>query len=244
MLDHELMFELSHPGRLKALQILSEKPHRLTDMSQSLKLTSAEVSRHLGRLTQANLITKNGEGKYVLTPFGGMILFELSKLRFLTQHSKYFSTHLLSVIPDELQWLNAMSKSNMIKGTLELMSLIEDLTNSAKSYVFLISDQPMRSVRDANIQKAKKHIEFRMIYPRNSEIPTEYLGKRKLPIEVRVLDKVPLSLKLNESRGGLALPDLGGKVDYSFALVGEDPHFLRWLGLLFEHFWENADPVR
>jgi predicted transcriptional regulator len=241
MNDHELMFELSHPSRLKALQILSKEPHRLTDISKVLDLTSAEISRHLGRLTDASLITKDNDGRYILTSFGGIILFELSKLNFLTDHKQFFINHDLSVIPKELQWLNAMSTSKMIEGTLEIMSMIEDLTKNAKNKVLFISDQPMRAVAEINLEMAKSGVEFKMIYPKGSTVPDEYHPKKKIPIEVRLLDDVPLSLKLNEKRGGFALPDLNGKVDYGFALMGSEPQFMRWIELLFDFYWQKAE---
>lgn len=237
------MFELSHPSRLKALQILRGKPHRLTDISKVLDLTSAEISRHLGRLSDANLISKDGDGRYVLTPFGGIILFELSKLKFLTKHNLYFSTHDLSVIPDELHWLNAMSRSEMVEGTLEIMSMVEDLTKNAERFVHFISGKPMRAMVDPTVRTAKKGIEFRMLYQKGSEIPKEYRPKKKIPLEVRVIDSAPFSLKMNEKRGGFVLPDLNGKVDFGFALMGTDPQFLKWLSLLFDYYWQDAEPA-
>lgn len=241
MNDHELMFELSHPSRIKALEILSKKPHRLTDISKVLDLTPAEISRHMGRLTEANLITKDNDGRYTLTSFGGIILFELAKLNFLITHKQYFINHDLSVIPKELQWLNAMSTSEMIEGTLEIMSMIEDLTKNAKKKVLFISDQPMRAVAKINLDRAKAGVEFKMIYPKSSTVPHEYHPKKKIPIEVRLLDNIPVSMKLNEMRGGLALPELNGKVDYGFALVGSKPQFMRWIELLFDYFWQKAE---
>jgi predicted transcriptional regulator len=235
------MFELSHPSRLKALHILRDKPHRLTDISKVLDLTSAEISRHLGRLSEANLISKNGDGKYVLTPFGDVILFELSKLKFLTKNNVYFSNHDLSVIPEELHWLNAMSKSEMVEGTLEIMSMVEDLTKNAEKYVHLISQNPLRAVADLTVKTAKKGVEFKMLYQKGSNIPSEYKVKKKVPIEIRVIDSAPFSLKINEKRGGFVLPDMNGKVDFGFALSGSDPQFLKWLGLLFDHYWEKAE---
>jgi predicted transcriptional regulator len=118
------MFELSHPGRLETLRILKEKPHRLTDVSKVLDLTSAEVSRHLGRLSKAELVIKNGDGLYTLSPFGDIILQEVSKFNFLTKHHEYFLTHDFTVLPEELQWLTPLSNTRIVKGTLEIMSLV------------------------------------------------------------------------------------------------------------------------
>lgn len=241
MEDHELMFELSHPGRLEALRILSKSPHRLTDISKALGLTSAEISRHLGRLSKAQLILKDGEGRYSATPFGDIVLQELSNLTFVTKHNQYFSTHDFSVIPEELRWLNAVSKSEIAEGTLEIMSMIEDLTRNANKFVHLISDQPMRAMIDINVQRAKKGVDFRFIYPKGVEVPKVYRVKKGTPIEVRLIDEVCFSMKLNEKTAGLALPDLEGKIDYEFGLVWREPQFLRWCELLFDYFWQKAE---
>lgn len=239
--DHELMFELSHPGRLEALRILSQKPHRLTDISRALDLTSAEISRHLGRLSKAKLITKEGNGRYSTTPFGDIILQELSNLRFITKHNQYFSSHDFSVIPQELCWLHAISNCELVEGTLEIMSTVEDLTKNAKKYVRIISDQPMRSMVSINVQKAKKGVDIKIIYPKDSDLPKEYRKKKGMPIEVRLIDEVRFSMKSNEKVGGLVLPDLDDKIDYEYALIRDNPQFVKWLDLLFDHFWQIAE---
>jgi predicted transcriptional regulator len=164
-------------------------------------------------------------------------------LKFLTTHNKFFSSHDLSVIPEELHWLNAMSKSEMVEGTLEIMSMVEDLTKNSDSYVYLISGYPMRAVANLTIDTAKRGVEFKMLYQKGSDLPPEYHPKKKIPIEVRFIDSTPFSLKLNEKRGGFVLPDLKGKVDFGFALTGSDPQFLKWLHLLFDYYWQKAEPA-
>jgi predicted transcriptional regulator len=243
MNDHELMFELSHPGRLETLRILREKPQRLKDLSLELDLTSAEVSRHLGRLSNASLITKDVDGKYTLTPFGGIILHEVSNLGFLTKNIQYFSRHDLSVIPDELRGLNSLLSCDLVEGTLEIMSMVGDVTKNAKSKIWVISDQLMRSMVEINVLRAKDGIDVRLIYPADAEIPDEYRPKKKFTMEVRVLEEVPLSMKLNEKFAGIVLPNLKGKIDYEFALVSKDRLFHRWAELLFDYFWKKAENV-
>lgn len=239
--DYELMFELSHPGRLDALRKLSQEPHRLTDLSKVLDFTSAEISRHLSRLSKAHLITKDGDGRYSLTPFGSIILHEVSNLGFLTKHNQYFSTHDLSVIPDELFGLSSISRCEFVEGTLEIMSMVEDLSRNAKSHIRVISDQPMRAMVDINIQKAEEGVDIKLIYPKNLELPKEYVKKKRLPIEIGLLDEVHLSMKLNEKSAGVALPDLDGKIDYKTSMIGKDPHFHKWAELLFNYYWDMTD---
>ncbi|UCE73947.1 MAG: hypothetical protein JSV56_13155, partial [Methanomassiliicoccales archaeon] len=118
---------------------------------------------------------------------------------------------------------------------------VEDLSKNAKKRVCIISDQVMRAMMNINLQKAKKGVEFRYIYPKNSDVPEELRAKKRLPIEVRFLDEVHLSMKFNEKSGGLALPGLDNKIDYGFGLMGSESQFLRWMELLFDYYWEKAE---
>lgn len=243
MNDHELMFELSHPGRLETLRLLKEKPHRLTDLSKVLDLTSAEVSRHLGRLSKAQLITKDGEGKYSLSPFGDIILQELSKFNFLTTHKEYFMVHDFSVIPEDLRWLSPLSNTRIVKGTLEIMSIVEDLTREAKKVIWVMSGQPMRTMVDLSVQRASEGVSLKFIYSKGADVPKEYKPKKGQSIEIRLVSDLNIALKYNRKTAGIVLPDLSGKVDFGAALMSEDPQFLKWTELLFNYYWDRGDPA-
>ena len=101
----------------------------------------------------------------------------------------------------------------------------------------------MRAMADANLKTAKKGVDIKLIYPQGSEVPDEYTKKKGIPINIRLIDDVRLSLKLNEKTAGIALPDLNGKIAYDFALMSEDPQFLRWSNLLFDYFWQKGRTV-
>jgi predicted transcriptional regulator len=237
------MFELSHKGRLETLRILKEKPHRLTDVSKILDLTSAEVSRHLGRLSKAKLVIKNGEGMYTLSPFGNIILQEVTKFNFLTTHHEYFLTHDFTVLPEELQWLTPLSNTRIVKGTLEIMSLVEDLTREAENLIWVMSVQPMRAMIDLSVKRATEGVNLRFIYSKGVEIPKEYKTKKKIPLEVRVVSDLNVALKYNQKIAGIVLPDMSGKVDFGAALMGENPQFLKWVELLFDYYWDRGEPA-
>lgn len=243
MNEHELMFELSHKGRLETLRILKEKPHRLTDVSKVLGLTSAEVSRHLGRLSKAELVIKDGEGMYTLSPFGDIILQEVTKFNFLTTHHEYFLTHDFTVLPEELQWLTPLSNTRIVKGTLEIMSLVEDLTREAEKIIWVMSVQPMRAMIDLSVKRANEGVKLKFIYSKGADIPKEYKPKKKIPLEIRLVSDFNIALKFNQKIAGIVLPDMSGKVDFGAALMGEDPQFLKWVELLFSYYWEKGEPA-
>lgn len=243
MESYELMFELSHKVRLDSIQLLQKEPKRLTTIAGELDITTSEASRHLERLCKANIIEKRADSNYHLTPFGRIILLDLPKISFLTNNIKYFQTHDLSPIPIDIQSLDPISKSNFSHGTLENISIIEDITAEAEKFVWSMTDQIFRGLKKQIAKKLDKGIEFRMIFPENVVIPPEYEPKRGRNIEIRTLNYVELAVKLNEGRAGFALPDLTGNIDYSEVLVSDNEFFHRWIYFIFEHYWRLAKPI-
>jgi DNA-binding MarR family transcriptional regulator len=59
----KLLFDLSISDRLTLLfTIRKEENLRLTQLTEKIRATIQETSRHVGRLTEANLIEKNSDG--------------------------------------------------------------------------------------------------------------------------------------------------------------------------------------
>lgn len=82
----EIAYALSHPARVKIIELLSSNKLRLKDLSESLELTPATVSQHLLVLRQANLIHEIKEGKWGKTKY--YIITEKNKTRFILYHSQ------------------------------------------------------------------------------------------------------------------------------------------------------------
>ena len=243
MESHELMFELSHKVRLDSIQLLQKEPRRLSKIANELDITTSEAARHLERLVKANIIEKKSDSNYHLTPFGRIILLDLPKISFLTNNIGYFQNHDLSPIPIDIQSLDPISKCEFSHGTLENISIIEDITAEADKFVWSMSDQIFRGLKKQIVKKLEKGIEFRMIFPSNVVIPPEYEPTKDRKIEIRTINYVELAEKLNEQRAGIALPDLTGNIDYSEVLVSNNEFFHRWIYFIFEHYWNLAKPL-
>jgi predicted transcriptional regulator len=244
MESHGLMFELSHPERLHILHLLEQKPMRLSQISNKLKITTAEVSRHLDRLSKARLIDRDSESNFHVTPFSQLILAEVARFDFMTKNIDFFLNHDLSRIPGHLHWLGSMATGGFTQGTLETSSMIKDISVKAEEYIYVISAEVMRGMVEIDCQRHDEGVILRKIYPKDADIPDEYIDRQGESFKIRTLENVPLGLKITEKMGGVALRDVAGKVDYSMALVGEDEVFRRWVMAIFDHYWAEAQPVR
>jgi predicted transcriptional regulator len=237
------MFELSHPERMKMLQMLKTDPMKLSQISKKLDVTTAEVSRHLDRLSKARLIDRDSGNYYHLTPFADTVLSQYLNFEFLTNNIDFFINHNLSLLPDHLHWFQSMAKGRYIMGTLEVSSMIKDLSVNAKKYIYVISEEVMRGVVDLDCKKNDEGIKIRKIYPKGADFPKEYTDRLGDSFEIKTLESIPLGFKMNEKTAGLVLRDMNGKMDYSQGFLGEDPSFRFWTEAIFDYYWKLAKPV-
>jgi predicted transcriptional regulator len=243
MKSNELMFELSHPERLKMLQMLLKDPMRLSQISSKLEVTTAEVSRHLERLTKARLIERESDNYYHVTAFAKVILSEYLNFEFLTENTEFFINHDIAQLPEHLHWFHSMSKADFIEGTLEVSSMIKDLSVRAKNYIYVISEEIMRGVVELDCNKNDAGVKIRKIYPKGAEFPKEYTDRLGDTFEIKTLDSIALGFKMNEKTAGLVLRDMKGKMDYSKGFIGEDKTYRLWTEAIFEYYWKKAKPL-
>ncbi|UCF08041.1 MAG: ArsR family transcriptional regulator, partial [Thermoplasmata archaeon] len=221
---------------------LREEPMRLSALSKKLEITTAEVSRHLDRLSKAKLIDRDSDSNYSITPFSAIIIGEIAKLEFLTKNIDFFLAHDLSHLPEHLHWLDSMAKGSFTSGTLETSSIIKEASINAEEYIHVISVEVMRGLVELDSKKNDEGVVIKKIYPEDADIPKEYRSRTGESFEIRTLKMVPLGLKMTEKMAGVAIRDARGKVDYSMGLIGEDESFRRWVDAIFGHFWKEAEP--
>jgi predicted transcriptional regulator len=238
-----LMFELSHPERLKILSKLREKHMRLSELSKSMAVTTAEVSRHTERLVKAKLVEKNGDNYYRLTPFAFMILTEYSNIEYLTQNLDFFMHHNLTTLPRELHWFTAMADGELVEGALEVTSQIWDHNVGAKKFIYVISDQIMRAMVDITCKKIDSGVVVKKIYSSDAKIPSEYFKRNKENHEIRTMDDIPLALIVTDKNAGFSFRGENGNIDFSTSLKGDNENFRRWAAAVFEYFWKKAKPL-
>jgi predicted transcriptional regulator len=242
MESHSLMFELSHPERLKMLQMLEKEPLRLSDISKTLDVTTAEVSRHLERLGRANLLERNSENRYHITSFAKIILAESSKFDYLIDNMDFFLNHDITLLPPHLYWFTSMAEGEIIEGALENASRMWEYNKEAKNYIHVISDEIMRGMVDITSSKIDQGVEVKKIYPVDADIPPEYASRTVDNHEIRILKVVPLAMIITEKNTGMSFRGTNGKVDFSMGLSGEKEAFRRWTRAIFDYYWDKAKP--
>ena len=241
MKARDVMFEFSNPLMVQIMSILTNEHLRLSDIARQMSVTTAEVSRHLERLTSANIVTRGEDQKYMLTPYGKLLLLGFDVYTFFTDNEEYLMKHDLTSIPPIILSLMPLTKTKIMHGTLSNCDIICTKSEEARDFIYVMTQDVMPLVSDTDVRQAEKGVDIKKIYPEGSKIPDQYFGHEN--IEVRTLKNPPFLMGITDNFGGLALSD-GKKIDYDFLLTSEEPAFMEWLELVFDYFWQRAKPLK
>jgi predicted transcriptional regulator len=244
----KLLFELSNEDRFCILSKLRSTPMKLTRVAEKFQVTVPETARNLSRLNEANLIAKDFEGLYHLTPFGEEALRLLSGLQFLSKNKKYFISHTLGKLPQESAIsLGALEESKPVKEMTEMFFVFEKIFREAQEYVWFSADQILASILPLIVDGIKRGVEFKKLMPSNVHIPDDMAKMVNDPIfdqaarmgklESRYLDNLDVVIFISEKEvSAICFPDPEGKFDYlGFISKSEMAH--SWCKSLFSNYW-------
>ena len=236
-------FELSSVHRQRIIELALESPRRHSDIVRVLKIAPAEVSRHLQRLVDSKYLDRGPDSKYTVTRYGELLYKQLGNLDHLCDNWKFFDTHDLSVIPKELFSLEILTGAGLLKGAMEVMGALYQMTANADVFVWSIFQAPADPFIMEHKHQLTSGLDLRLMFQEGARVPMEYSDNRLLPLEIRTQPNTPLGILMNEKKAVLLLPDIQGNIDYACAVTGTDISFLRWCSLLFEHHWESGNDV-
>ena len=251
-----LFFELSNEDRMRILLRLQEKPSKLTHLSRELGLTVQESSRQLSRLGEVGLVSKDPEGLFHVTLYGGQAMSLLPGLSFLSRHKAYFESHTVAPLPEPfLPRIGELIGASFIGDTIVAISSVERMAQEAEEYIWNITSQYVVSPSGYQIysEALDRGVQMRLIEREGYSAPPEIL--ERVPPEVveafvnqraqgrildRVLKRIDINLYMTEKEVGLlAFPLQDGGFDY-LGFRSDDPGVHGWCKDLFEHYWDRG----
>ena len=248
----DLYFELSNEARMQILQTLTEGPIKLTRLSNRLDITNQECSRHLSRLMDADLITRDSNGSYMLGPYGEVCIRLQRTQEFVTRHREYFTTRDMTGIPDKfLQRINELRGSEYIDDLLITVHLIEEMVLDSEEYIMSAVDQYPANIYEINKVAWNKGVSMLALEPEDWAPPAQFIEERNAAeeaftvarrdglLEERYIDSLPFMLWVSEKAAEVMFPTTQGEFDYKgFSVSSTDG--IQWCRELFHHFWEPA----
>jgi predicted transcriptional regulator len=249
---YDLLFEVSNEYRHKMMIMLKEKSMRVTSLSKELGLTSPEISRHVYRLSENGLTTKDVEGYFHLTPYGTMVLVMLQEFEFTSMHSDYFASHIVAGLPEQfIKRIGDLSGSLFSDNIPAFFHQIEKVIREAEQEVWLLVDHFPLNHLSLIIEAINRGVRFRIVEPRDRILSPDIeamatedihvLSRTKLTplVEQRMLDEVNIYMYLSEKCSVLAFPTLTGENEYK-GFISTDEKSLKWSRDLFQHYWDEG----
>jgi predicted transcriptional regulator len=233
-----LLFELSHPWRLKVLLLIAEKGQRHSYISQKLQISPQETSRHLARLQDAKLIEKDVQGFYKLTGYGEPVLSLLPGFEFIAKMEENLMKLNLDIPKEFIERIGELKGFERSEGVMMNFREVELSLNDAEEYMWILSPEILMSTVPIIGKNLEKGLEFRLILPTNVKYPPGFEFERYE--NMRFLDEIKISIVMTEKSAGFSLPAKDGKIDFSIAFGSQDEEFHEWCKDLFLYYWERA----
>jgi len=249
----DLWFELSNEDRLGILNLLAGRAEKLTGISRELDVSTQQCNRHLTRLMEAGLVTKDAEGLFSLTPFGEVVLRLNPALEFITGSREYFMTHTLRELPSEfVARIGELSESELKTNVMEGLSEIEDIIDGAEEYFLAIINKRTRSVRPHTANALRRGVRVSSIsvksYVTELDVKRELDKEDELTVlraedegraEVADADHFGVYMYASEKAAYISFPLEDGTFDY-LGFVSSDPRAVVFCRDLYDYFLERA----
>lgn len=248
-----MFFEFSNEGRFQVFRSLCERKKRHNQLEKELNIRGSEISRHLKRLMEKNLVKKTMDNKYTITNIGKMFLDILELFEVSLKYEAFFNTHNIDNFPLNLILQLGNFKTLEINiGTMQNIELWSEMIKKSERYILAISDQFQDSILPAVERKINNlSIDIKALVDKNvlkskgyEKLQDRHAFYQKINItkNIRMLKQIDFSLLVTD-KGAILFLRKEGKIDYSECLFDENVPFIGWCRELFDLYWKNGSNI-
>lgn len=247
----ENLLELASDQRLEILFRLLEQNSKTTQMANIIGSTKQEVHRHLARLLNSGLISKDGEGGYHISTFGKTMCTQIPTLTFFAENKKYFQEHYFVDVPEKLVMrIGQLRDGQHLKGVTKVFGQCESIYNNAEEHIYEVLAELSLDRIPIVFGRVKKRIRLSYIVSDSAIVPKgrrealEKVGIRRLMdkglIERRMKKTVQTMVVLNEKEACVMFPETNGEADFTEAFYSDKEPFHEWCLDYFRYCWQNS----
>ena len=247
---YELLFEASNEDRLKIISLLIEEPMKMTTLSKRAGIGTQEISRHISRLTESEIIMREPDGLNQITPYGRLVLRQFSGLKFVSKNRHYFGDHLVDKLPEKfINRLGELKESSYLEDTILVFDHVERMIKESMEYVYRITDRYLTSWLPVIDQALTRGVDYRLLSPEDIVVPPNFkygtiMTKARISnqFQPRSIPGPNVYLAMSEKEvAALGFPNAKGKMDY-YSFSSKDPRFQEWCYDLFNYYWDRSKP--
>lgn len=222
-----LFEELASPVRMTLLHALSEGRGTVTTLSAAVGLSPQEVSRHLGRLAELDLVHRAPSRAYLVSPLGAAILEELPSFAALWARRTFFQEHQLDALPPGLPMRPVALAEHLGGSESENMQRASGVVHGARRRVVYLGNE-VGWVAQALFDRAKAGVEVELLLPWALAGSDSLLGlgdalgdEAAGRVWVRLVEQAPLLLGHTESEAFAFFLAPDGRPDFSHLVHGQ-----------------------
>ena len=251
---NDFFFEFSNEGRFEVFKTLYKGKKRHSQLEKELNIRGSEISRHLKRLMEKNLVKKTLDNKYTITNIGKMFLGILDIFEISLKYENYFNSHNINDFPlSFILQLGNLKTMRLNSGTMQNIELWSELIKNSKKFILAISDQFQDSILPLVERKINGlSINIRALVDKNVLMSKGYeklqdrhafYEKINISENIRLLKQINFSLLVTD-KGGIIFLSKEGKVDYSESLFDDSEIFIQRSKELFEWCWKKGTNIK
>ena len=137
-----LQNELAFPIRTQILEELLDQPLKLNEIAIKFSVSKSEISRHLSRLLEINVVMKdNTNHSYMLTPLGEAYISLSLPVKFILEQNIFFENHFID-LPDNLyRIIDHLFQAKNIMGSGDVLTTIQNILETTEEEVQILLDQ-------------------------------------------------------------------------------------------------------
>lgn len=250
---NDLFFEFSNEGRFEVFKSLYRGNKRHSQLEKELDIRGSEISRHLKRLIEKNLIKKTLGNIYTITNIGKLFLDVLDLFEVSLKYEAFFNNHDINYLPLNLiLQLGNLKTLHINSGTMQNIELWSEMIKKSGNFILAISDQFQDSILPVVERKINNvSIKIKALVDKNvltskgyEKLEDRHTFYQKINISqnIRMLKQIFFSLLVTD-KGAILFLSREGKIDYSECLYDENEIFINWSKELFDWYWKEGASI-
>ena len=244
----ELFKILGNEKRLEILFVL-RKEKKLSEIAHELNIPSPEVARNLKILHNAGLVMKD-EDRYEISNLGILLLENsLSFSSFVWEHRDIFSNHILPLPKEFLCRTGEFKDIKIIYGIIDGFNLSLKRFEKTRYYQYAAAEKILEGFVNPVVELLKRGVEVRLLLSQSSVdylkgVESKHLKLNSPNLKIKLKDKIPITILVDENSAEINLPFLDGRMDYGITLYSENQSFRRWVLDVFYYLWKEGTEIK
>ncbi len=245
----KLFKAVGHEARMEVLLALDKEPLSAKELAGTLKTSQTYIYKHLQRLMDANLITRDGK-EFVLSAGGRIFINSIDGVKVVARYKDVWENRMLESIPTKLlRDMGLLLRAKSFHPAPEVITHLINLLSSSKNEVLAVVDQVppkvmMRIVRD----RIKKNVKFRLIVRAElSDMPGYLADLTGSALEMRTIKSEYFTMGaivVDNRDAGILFLDAHGNFDWNHGLYSNDIEFVEWAKKIFQYMYAQGDAVK